>query len=206
MQQIISPAILGMFQTVAVPQSQLRCCAVGAVRAICELMGGTPAASCRDVRTAPAVVCMLFIPRVEFSATFRHVWSSQSWCFAQSNMGLWVCVQWVPKRPQMRAVRVQASLYHYINIQSCHFMQQFISPAILGMVQTVAVPQSQLRCCAVGAVQPFAKPNQIFRNSCSRCGACISAALCILVCLSPQRVRWCHWRGAQLLTESRAAA
>ena len=36
MQQIISPAILGMFQTVAVPQLQLRCCAVGAVRAICK--------------------------------------------------------------------------------------------------------------------------------------------------------------------------
>ena len=106
------------------------------------------------------------------------------------------CVQFVFK----------TSLHHYINIQSCYFMQKFISPAILGMFQTVAIPQSQLRCCAVGAVQPFAKPNQIFRNSCSRCGACISAAFCILVCLSPQRVRWRHWRGAQLLTESRAAA
>ena len=40
MQQIISPAILGMFQTVAVPQSQLRCCAVGAVRAICKAESG----------------------------------------------------------------------------------------------------------------------------------------------------------------------
>ena len=110
-----------MFQTVAVPQSQLRSCAVGAVRAIYELMGGTPAASCREGQTAPAIVCMLFIPRVEFSATFRHVWSSRSWCFAQSNMGLWVCVQWVPKRPQMRAVRVQnlpASLYKHSELFS----------------------------------------------------------------------------------------
>ena len=40
MQQIISPAILGMFQTVAVPQSQLRYCAVGAVRAICAAESG----------------------------------------------------------------------------------------------------------------------------------------------------------------------
>ena len=106
------------------------------------------------------------------------------------------CVQFVFKAP----------LHHHINIQSWYFVHQIISPAILGMFQTVAIPQSQLRCCAVGAVQPFAKPNQIFRNSCSLCGACISAALCILVCLSPQRVRWRHWRGAQLLTESRAAA
>ena len=29
-----------MFQTVAIPQSQLRCCAVGAVRAICEAESG----------------------------------------------------------------------------------------------------------------------------------------------------------------------
>ena len=110
-----------MFQTVAVPQSQLRCCAVGAVWAICELMGGTPAASCREGQTAPAVVCMLFIPRVEFSATFRHVWTSRSWRFAQPNMGLWVCVQWVPKQPQMRAVRVQnppASLYKHSELTS----------------------------------------------------------------------------------------
>ena len=55
MQQIISPAILGMFQTVAGPQSQLRCCAAGTVQAICELMGGTPAASCQEVRSGPAV-------------------------------------------------------------------------------------------------------------------------------------------------------
>ena len=79
-------------------------------------MGGTPAASCRDVRTAPAVTCMLFIPKVNFSATFRRVRTSQSCCFAQPKVGLWVCVQWVPKRPQMRAVRVQnlpASLYKH---------------------------------------------------------------------------------------------
>ena len=107
MQQIISPAILGMFQTVAVPQLQLRYCAAGAVRAICELMGGTPAASCREVQTGPAVTCMLFIPKVNFSATFRHVRPSRSWRFAQPKIGLWVCVQWAPKRPQMRAVRVQ---------------------------------------------------------------------------------------------------
>ena len=116
MHQIISPAILGMFQTVAVPQSQLRCCAAGAVRAMCELMGGTPAASCREVRSGPAVTCMLFIPKVNFSATFRHVRPSRSWCFAQPKIGLWVCVQWVPKRPQMRAVRVQnlpVSLYKH---------------------------------------------------------------------------------------------
>ena len=59
---------------------------------------------------------MLFIPKVEFSATFRHVWSSQSWCFARPKIGLWACVQWVPKQPQMRAVRVQnlpASLYKH---------------------------------------------------------------------------------------------
>ena len=121
--------------------------------AVSKPMGGTPAASCRVVRTGPAVTCMLFVPKVEFSDTFRHVRPSRSWSFAQPKVGLCVCVQWVPKRPQMRAVCVQASLYHYINIQSCHFMQQFISPAILGMVQTVAVPQSQLRCCAVGAVR-----------------------------------------------------
>ena len=81
-----------------------------------DLMGGTPAASCREGQTASAVVCMLFIPRVEFSATFRHVWSSQSWCFARPKIGLWACVQWVPKQPQMRAVRVQnlpASLYKH---------------------------------------------------------------------------------------------
>ena len=40
MQQFISPAILGMFQTVTIPQSQLRCCAVGAVRAVCEADSG----------------------------------------------------------------------------------------------------------------------------------------------------------------------
>ena len=59
------------------------------------------------------------------------------------------CVQFVFK----------TSLHHYTNIQSCYFMQQFISPAILGMFQTVAIPQLQLRCCAVGAVRPFAKPS-----------------------------------------------
>ena len=53
------------------------------------------------------------------------------------------CVQFVLK----------TSLHHYINIQRCYFMQKFISPAILGMFQTVAVPQSQLRSCAVGAVR-----------------------------------------------------
>ena len=31
---------------------------------------------------------------------------SRSWCFARPKIGLWVCVQWVPKRTQMRAVRV----------------------------------------------------------------------------------------------------
>ena len=45
------------------------------------------------------------------------------------------CVQFVFK----------TSLHHYTNIQSCYFMQQFISPAILGMLQPVAIPQSQLR-------------------------------------------------------------
>ena len=56
------------------------------------LMGGTPAASCRVVRTAPAAVCMLFIPKVEFSATFRRVRPSRSWRFARPKIGLWVCV------------------------------------------------------------------------------------------------------------------
>ena len=168
-------------------------------------MGGTSAASCGVVRTGPAVTCVLFIPKVEFSATC--VRPSRSWGFAQPKVGLCVCVcSGCPSDHKCVQFVFKPSLQHHINIQSCYFMQQFISPAILGMFQTVAVPQSQLRCCAVGAVQPFAKPNQIFRNSCSRCGACISAALCILVCLSPQRVRWRHWRGAQLLTESRVAA
>ena len=75
-------------------------------------------------------------------------------------------------------------------------MQQSIYPAILGMFQTVALEQSQLRYCNVdvdAAYVSFAKPKQVFRNSCSRCGACISAAVCMLVCLSPQRLRWCHW-------------
>ena len=52
------------------------------------LMGGTPAASCREGQTAPAVTCMLFIPKVEFSATFRHVRPSRSWRFAQPKVGL----------------------------------------------------------------------------------------------------------------------
>ena len=64
---------------------------------------------------------MLFIPKVKFSATFRHVQPSRSWRFAQPKIGLWVCVQWVPKRPQMRAVRVQnlpASLYKHSELTS----------------------------------------------------------------------------------------
>ena len=44
------------------------------------------------------------------------------------------CVQFVFKNP----------LHHHINIQSCYFVHQIISPAILGMFQTVAVPHSQL--------------------------------------------------------------
>ena len=64
------------------------------------------------------------------------------------------CVQFVFK----------TSLHHYINIQSCYFMQKFISPAILGMFQTVAVPQSQLRCCAVGAVRAICKAESGFQK------------------------------------------
>ena len=113
-------------------------------------MGGTPAASCRDVRTAPAVTCMLFIPKVKKNAKlFGHpevgvLLSQRSayGCVCSGCPSNHKCVQFVFK----------TSLHHYINIQSCYFMQQFISPAILGMFQTVAVPQSQLRCCAVGAV------------------------------------------------------
>ena len=65
---------------------------------------------------------MLFIPKVNFSATFRHDQTSQSWCFAQPKIGLWVCVQWVPKRPQMRAVRVQnlpAAPYKHLELLFC---------------------------------------------------------------------------------------
>ena len=156
-----------MFQTVALPQSQLRCCAVGAVRAICELIGGTPAASCQDVWTAPAVVCMLFIPRVEFSATFRHVWSSQSnlvgVLLGQRSAYGRVC-SWCPSNHKCVQFVFKTSLHHYTNIQSCYFMQQFISPAILGMFQTVAIPQSQLRCCAVGAVRAVCEAGSGFQK------------------------------------------
>ena len=64
------------------------------------------------------------------------------------------CVQFVFK----------TSLHHYINIQSWHLMQQIISPAILGMFQTVAVPQSQLRCCAVGAVRAICEAESGFQK------------------------------------------
>ena len=64
------------------------------------------------------------------------------------------CVQFVFKAP----------LHHHINIQSWHLMQQIISPAILGMFQTVAVPQSQLRCCAVGAVWAICKAESGFQK------------------------------------------
>ena len=46
-----------------------------------------------------------------------------------------------------------------------------IYPAILGMFQTVALEQSQLRYCNVdvdAAYVSFAKPKQVFRNSCSQ--------------------------------------
>ena len=75
-------------------------------RSTSALVGGTPAASCREVRTGPAVTCMLFIPRVEFSATFRHVRPFQSWRFARPKVGVWVCVQWVHDQSQIHAVRV----------------------------------------------------------------------------------------------------
>jgi len=64
------------------------------------------------------------------------------------------CVQFVFKTP----------LDHYINIQSCFLMQKFISPAILGMFQTVAVPHSQLCCCAVGAVRAICKAESGFQK------------------------------------------
>ena len=64
------------------------------------------------------------------------------------------CVQFVFK----------TSLHHYINIQSCYSMQKFISPAILGIFQTVAVPQSQLRCCAVGAVRAVCEAESGFQK------------------------------------------
>ena len=107
---------------------------------------------------------MLFIPRVKSSDTFWHDRPSQSWCFAQPKVGSWVCVQWVPKRSRMRVVRVQNLPVSLLNVQSCHFMQQFISPAILGMFQTVAIPQSQLRCCAVGAVRAVCEAESGFQK------------------------------------------
>ena len=64
------------------------------------------------------------------------------------------CVQFVFK----------TSLHHYTNIQSCYFTQQFISPAILGMFQTVTIPQSQLRCCAVGAVRAVCEAESGFQK------------------------------------------
>ena len=64
------------------------------------------------------------------------------------------CVQFVFK----------TSLHHYINIQSCYFVHQIISPAILGMFQTVAVPQSQLRYCAVGAVRAVCEGESGFQK------------------------------------------
>ena len=35
--------------------------------------GLQPLLACREGQTGPAVTCMLFIPKVNFSATFRHV-------------------------------------------------------------------------------------------------------------------------------------
>ena len=65
---------------------------------------------------------MIFIPKVNFSATFRRDRTSQNCCFAQPKIGLWVCVWWVPKRPQMRAVRVQnlpAAPYKHSELLFC---------------------------------------------------------------------------------------
>ena len=76
------------------------------------------------------------------------------WCVCSGFPSDHECVQFVFK----------TSLQHHINIQSCYFMQQFISPAILGMFQTVAVPQSQLRCCAVGAVRAICKAESGFQK------------------------------------------
>ena len=123
-------------------------------RSLSILMGGTPAASCRDVRDSPSCYMHAFYTQSRifrnFSACLGHpevgVLLSQRWAYGCVCSGCpsdHKCVQFVFKTP----------LHHHINIQSCYLMQQIISPAILGMFQTVAVPQSQLRCCAVGAVR-----------------------------------------------------
>jgi hypothetical protein len=138
-----------MFQTVAVPQSRS---SAGVQLALYGPFanswggGGLQPLLVRKVRQPQLLHAFFLYPKSKFPQLFGMFSHQEVGVLLSQRLAYWCVCSGCPSDHKCVQFVFKTSLYHYINIQSCHFMQQYISPAISGMFQTVAIPQSQLRC------------------------------------------------------------